>query len=49
MLYALKFFDSKRSLWYLDCVNTSKSFLKRREKKFLKQGIMTTISKWYGI
>ena len=49
MLYALKFFDTERSLWYLDCVHRSKPFLKRREKKFLKRGIKTTISKWYGI
>ena len=48
MLYALRFFDTERSLWYLDCVNRSKSLLKRREKKFLKQGIKTVISKWYG-
>ena len=48
MLYALRFFDTERSLWYLDCVHRSKSFLKRREKKFLKQGIKTMISKWYG-
>ena len=43
-----RFFDTERSLWYLDCVHRSKSFLKRREKKFLKQGIKTMISKWYG-
>ena len=49
MLYALRFFDTERSLWYLDCVHRSKLFLKRREKKFLKRGIKTTISKWYGI
>ncbi len=49
MLYALRFFDTERSLWYLDCVNRSKSLLKRREKKFLKQGKKTMISKWYGI
>lgn len=49
MLYALRFFDTERSLWYLDSVNRSKSLLKRREKKFLKQGIKTMISKWYGI
>lgn len=36
MLYALRFFDTERSLWYLDCVNRSKSLLKRREKKFFK-------------
>lgn len=48
MLYALRFFDTERSLWYLDCVHRSKSFLQRREKKFLKQGIKTMISKWYG-
>ena len=34
MLYALRFFDTERSLWYLDCVHRSKPFLKRREKKF---------------
>ena len=49
MLYALRFFDTERSLWYLDCVHRSKQFLKRREKKFLKRGIKTRISKWYGI
>lgn len=49
MLYALRFFDAEKSLWYLDCVNRSKSFLKRREKKFKKQGISTAISKWFGI
>ena len=49
MLYALRFFDTERSLWYLDCVHRSKPFLKRREKKFLKRGIKTRISKWYGI
>lgn len=49
MLYALKFFDTERSLWYLDCVNRSKPLLKRREKKFNKQGFPTIISKWYSI
>ena len=48
MIYALRFFDTESSLWYLDCVNRDKSFLKRRNKKFLKQGIKTMISKWYG-
>ena len=49
MLYALRFFDTERSLWYLDCAHRSKSFLKRRKKKFLKLRIKTMISKWYGL